>query len=386
MKKLILTLAVLGGSILAATAQPDINTRNYAFALIQPESPVFEGDSIVFKVYAPEARRVCITGSWENFYTENLMEKGDDGIWTYKIAMLPPEIYQYVYDIDGMVVLDPGNYSQTRDMYNYRSNLIIRGPESEPYFSQSSSQHGVLEKVWYQSESFGAQRRMSVYLPYGYDASDKSKTYPVLYLLHGGGGDEEAWPTLGRLCEIMDYMIEKKLCKPMIVVTPNINSYELAACETALPEKFIFNLQDPEFAAGDKFCNDLLYSIIPYIEEHYNTDGTKQNRGIAGLSMGGFMTMKLIGEHPDYFNEVGVFSSGSMGGDDAAAVKALKKDGYNNFMVVCGPNDIAYRGALGLVDNLKAADMDFSFISDLETGHVWQTWRKCLLWFAPEIF
>ena len=75
-----------------------------------------------------------------------------------------------------------------------------------------------------------------------------------------------------------------------------------------------------------------------------------------------------------------------MGGDDAAAVKALKKDGYNNFMVVCGPNDIAYRGALGLVDNLKAADMDFSFISDLETGHVWQTWRKCLLWFAPEIF
>lgn len=227
---------------------------------------------------------------------------------------------------------------------------------------------------------------MSVYLPYGYDASDKSKTYPVLYLLHGGGGDEEAWPTLGRLCEIMDYMIERKLCKPMIVVTPNINSYELAACETALPDKFIFNLQDPEFAAGDKFCNDLLYSIIPYIEEHYNTDGTKQNRGIAGLSMGGFMTMKLIGEHPDYFNEVGVFSSGSMGGDDAAAVKALKKDGYNNFMVVCGPNDIAYRGALGLVDNLKAADMDFSFISDLETGHVWQTWRKCLLWFAPEIF
>lgn len=127
MKKLILTLAVLGGSILAATAQPDINTRNYAFALTQPESPVFEGDSIVFKVYAPEARRVCITGSWENFYTENLMKKGDDGIWTYKIAMLPPEIYQYVYDIDGMVVLDPGNYSQTRDMYNYRSNLIIRG-------------------------------------------------------------------------------------------------------------------------------------------------------------------------------------------------------------------------------------------------------------------
>lgn len=372
--------------MLAATAQPDMNTRNYAFALTQPESPVFEGDSIVFKVYAPEAKNVYITGSWENFYVENLMKRGEDGIWTYKIAMLPPEIYQYVYDIDGMVVLDPGNYSQTRDMYNYRSNLIIRGSESEPYFSQSSSKHGVLEKVWYDSKSYGTQRRMSVYLPYGYDAADKGKTYPVLYLLHGGGGDEEAWPTLGRLCEIMDYMIERGLCKPMIVVTPNINSYELAACETALPDKFIFNLQDPEMQTGDKFCNDLLYSIIPYIEQHYNTVGDKAHRGVAGLSMGGFMTMKLIHEHPEYFNEIGVFSSGAMGGDAAASVKAIKKDGYNNFMVVCGPNDIAYRGSLELVDALKAENMDFDFYNDLETGHVWQTWRKSLLWFAPEIF
>ena len=172
----------------------------------------------------------------------------------------------------------------------------------------------------------------------------------------------------------------------MIVVTPNINSYELAACETALPDKFIFNLQDPEMQTGDKFCNDLLYSIIPYIEQHYNTVGDKAHRGVAGLSMGGFMTMKLIHEHPEYFNEIGVFSSGAMGGDAAASVKAIKKDGYNNFMVVCGPNDIAYRGSLELVDALKAENMDFDFYNDLETGHVWQTWRKSLLWFAPEIF
>lgn len=386
MKKIFFMLTAIGCSIVAAMAQPDMNTRNYAFAITQPESPIFEGDSIVFKVYAPEAKNVYITGSWENFYVENLMTKGSDGIWTYKIGMLPPEIYQYVYDIDGMVVLDPGNYSQTRDMYNYRSNLIVRGPESEPFFSQSSNEHGVLEKVWYQSASFGAQRRMSVYLPYGYDAADKNVKYPVLYLLHGGGGDEESWPTLGRLCEIMDYMIERGLCKPMIVVTPNINSYELAACETSLPEKFIFNLQDPEFAAGDKFCNDLLYSVIPYIEEHYNTAPGKANRGIGGLSMGGFMTMKLIKEHPEYFNEIGVFSSGAMNDDASEAIKPIKKEGYNNFMVVCGPNDIAYRGSLALVEALKAEDMDFDFFNALESGHTWQTWRKCLLRFAPVIF
>lgn len=386
MKKTIATLVAFACCISSVMAQPDMNTRNYAFAATQPESPVFEGDSIIFKVYAPEAKRVCITGSWENFYVENLMDKGEDGVWTYKMAMLPPEIYQYVYDIDGMVVLDPGNYSQTRDMYNYRSNLVIRGPESEAYFSQSSKRHGTLEKIWYQSESFGEQRRMSVYLPFGYDASDGRTKYPVLYLLHGGGGDEEAWPTLGRLCEIMDYMIDRGMCKPMIVVTPNINSYELAACETALPEKFIFNLQDPEFAAGDKFCNDLLYSIIPYIESHYNVAEGKENRGIGGLSMGGFMTMKLIRENPQYFNEIGVFSSGAMGGDAGESVRSIKKDGYNNFMVVCGPNDIAYRGALELVDALKAENMDFDFFNGLESGHTWQTWRKCLLRFAPVIF
>lgn len=385
MKKIIFTLAAFVGCVCAAGAQPDMNTRNYAFALTQPVSPVFEGDSIVFKVYAPEAKQVYITGSWENFYVENPMTRNEDGIWTYKMAMLPPEIYQYVYDINGMVVLDPGNYSQTRDMYNYRSNLIIRGDDSEAYFSQSSSTHGVLEKVWYPSESFGEQRRMSVYLPYGYDEKEDI-TYPVLYLLHGGGGDEESWPTLGRLCEIMDYMIDRGLCKPMIVVTPNINSFELAACETALPEKFIFDLQDPEFAAGDKFCNDLLYSIIPFIEKNYKAAPGKENRGIAGLSMGGFYTMKLIKEHPQFFNEVGVFSSGAMGGKPEDSIKPIKEDGYNTFMVVCGPNDIAYNGSLELVDALKAENMDFDFFNGLETGHVWQTWRKCLLRFAPVIF
>lgn len=384
MKRFLLIALGLVAAV-AATAQPDINTRNYAFSPMQQVSPVIEKDSITFKVYAPEAKQVFIVGSWTNFYSEQLMDKGADGIWTYKLAMLPPDIYQYVYDIDGMVVLDPGNYSQTRDMYNYRSNLIIRGPEDDPYFSQSSTRHGTLEKVWYESESFKGQRRMSVYLPYGYNKARKH-AYPVLYLIHGGGGDEEAWPSLGRICEIMDYMIEKGLCKPMVVVMPNLNSYEYAACETALPDKYIFNLRDPEFAKGDKFANDLRHSIIPFIESNYKVKAGKNSRAVAGLSMGGFMTTKLAYESPELFAHWGVFSAGGMGVSVRDAVKSVKNAGYKSFMVFCGPNDIAYRGALEMVEALKAEEMEFEFLNNVESGHTWQTWRVSIQHYAPTLF
>lgn len=385
MNKYILTVLGAIATCFVAGAQPDMNTRNYAFSENQQVSPIIGQDSITFKVFAPEAKNVYIVGSWTNFYSEQLMTKGEDGVWTYKLGMLEPDIYQYVYDIDGMVVLDPGNYSQTRDMYNYRSNLIIRGEENAAFFSQSSKQHGTLEKVWYESESFGGQRRMSVYLPYGYNKA-KAKTYPVLYLIHGGGGDEEAWPTLGRLCEIMDYMIERGLCKPMVIVTPNLNSYEMAACETALPDKYIFNLRDPEFAKGDKFANDLRHSIIPFVEANYKVKKGKLNRACAGLSMGGFMTSKLCKESPELFNHWGVFSAGASGMDATEVVKPVKKAGYKSFMVFCGPNDIAYRGALQLVEALKSENMDFVFINDLESGHTWQTWRQSIQAFAPTLF
>ena len=372
------------GTAGAQTRQPSkASNLNYAFTQLL-DSPEITDDAVTFRVLAPNAKRVCITGSWENFYTEQEMTLGEGGVWTYTMPKPAPDIYQYVFDIDGKVVLDPGNYSATRDMYNYRSNLIIRGEGTEPYFFQNSSEHGTLQKVWYDSKEFGGPRRMSVYVPYGF--SDKQK-YPVLYLQHGGGGDEEAWESLGRICEIMDYMIENGLCKPMIVVFPNGNASEMAACETALPEKFIFNMADPEFRTGSKYLKDLTGDIIPFVDSHYPVAADKAHRAVAGLSMGGGHTVTLMRTDPGLFDYYGVFSAGSMGASAKEALTSLKASGYKYLMVGCGPYDIAYDGAMGLVEALQAEQMPFTYYGeDLTSGHLWQTWRKCILRFLPHLF
>jgi len=359
--------------------------KNYAFTQLL-NSPEITDHSVIFRVLAPNARRVAITGSWENFYTEQEMTKGADGVWTYEMPLLPPDIYQYVFDIDGMVVLDPGNYSQTRDMYNYRSNLIIRGPGTEAYYAQNSTEKGRIEKVWYPSKEYERMRRVTVYLPYGYETT--AETYPVLYLQHGGGGDEEAWQTLGRITEIMDYMIENKLCKPMIVVMPNGNASEIAACETALPNKFLFSFADPEFRTGAKYLRDLRGDLMPFITRTFRVRDDKAGRAVAGLSMGGGHTITLMRESPDLYDYYGIFSAGAMARPDSPSpLIPLKETGYKFLMVGVGPYDMAYNGGMNLVEALQAENMPFTYYGEnLKSGHLWETWRKCILQFLPKLF
>jgi len=359
--------------------------KNYAFTQLL-NSPEITDHSVIFRVLAPNAKRVAITGSWENFYTEQEMTKGADGVWTYEMPLLPPDIYQYVFDIDGMVVLDPGNYSQTRDMYNYRSNLIIHGPGTEAYYAQNSREKGRIEKLWYPSGEYGCMRRVTVYLPYGYEST--AEAYPVLYLQHGGGGDEEAWQTLGRITEIMDYMIEHRLCKPMIVVMPNGNASEIAACETALPDKFLFSFADPEFRTGAKYLRDLRGDLMPFITRTFRVRDDKAGRAVAGLSMGGGHTVTLMRESPELFDYYGIFSAGAMSRPGTPSpLIPLKKAGYKFLMVGVGPYDMAYNGGMNLVEALQAEHMPFTYYGeDLKSGHLWETWRKCILRFLPELF
>lgn len=391
MKRTIALLVMLSLTVssvaFAQTRQKSMySPKNYAFTQLL-NSPEITDHSVIFRVLAPNAKRVAITGSWENFYTEQEMTKGEDGVWTYEMPLLPPDIYQYVFDIDGMVVLDPGNYSQTRDMYNYRSNLIIRGPGTEAYYSQSSTEKGRLEKIWYPSKAFDGMRRATVYLPYGYETS--GETYPVLYLQHGGGGDEEAWQTLGRISEIMDYMIENKLCKPMVVVLPNGNASEFAACETALPDNFLFSFADPEFRTGAKYLRDLRGDLMPFIADNFRVRDDKAGRAVAGLSMGGGHTCTLMRESPELFDYYGVFSAGGMrrDADAPSPLLPLKKAGYKFLMIGVGPYDMAYNGGMDLVEALQAEKMPFTYYGeDLKSGHLWETWRKCILQFLPKLF
>ncbi len=124
------------------------------------------------------------------------MTKDDDGVWSVTVGPMAPQLWGYWFIVDGVKALDPNNGETQRDGNRYDNLLMISGPESD-LWDFKDVPHGTVEQVWYPSPTLKqARRRMYVYLPPDYE--DSTAKYPVLYLLHGGGGDEDAWTTMGR--------------------------------------------------------------------------------------------------------------------------------------------------------------------------------------------
>ena len=208
-------------------------------------SPEVNADgTVTFRLYAPKAVKVEVTGDFlpqvkvktpmgeaEQPGVAQLKEDKDgvaqlkedkDGVWTYTSAPLAPELYYYTFKVDGMTYLDPSNVYMCRDIATYTNIFIVEKSEGDTgdLYSVNDVPHGNVSKVWYDSPTLKMKRRMTVYTPAGYD---KGGRYPVLYLLHGAGGDEDAWTTLGRAAQILDNLIAAGKVKPMIVVMPNGN-------------------------------------------------------------------------------------------------------------------------------------------------------------------
>lgn len=361
------------------------NAHSQTFGGPSLVSPEKNGDQMTFRIMAPNAEQVLISGSWMGFMEKAEMNRRPDGVWEYTVSGLAPDLYQYTFNVDGVTMADPNCLNQVRDGAAYRTWVAVKGTDSPaPYEFEASSHHGTLEKVWYEASVYGISRRLSVYLPYGY--AQGNEKYPVFYLQHGGGGDEEAWPTLGRICEIMDYMIERGLCRPMIVVMPNCNPVVAASHEIELPDADPEDRNDADFAEGLSHVRSMYTDIIPFVESHYRVLTGKHNRAIAGLSMGGIYTLNLTMERPDLFDYIGVLSMGTTPDKDALEqLRPVKDAGYSLYYVGCGKSDIAWENAERLLSGLDSLDMDYVYFGDVP-GHQWETWRKCILDFTPRIF
>jgi hypothetical protein len=179
-----------------------------------PASPEIHQDkTVTFRISAPKANEVTLSGSWEGA-TNLKMSKNDEGVWTTTVGPLPEQLFGYWYTVDGVKALDPGNSETQRDGSRFDSLLMISGPASD-LWDFKDVPHGTVQEVWYPSPTLKlASRRMTVYTPPDY--SSTTTRYPVLYLLHGGGGDEDAWITMGRANIILDNLIAKGKTKPMI--------------------------------------------------------------------------------------------------------------------------------------------------------------------------
>ena len=375
MKKFSLFLAILA---IAASLQAQ-ELSNFARGGRPVISPEIQGDSVTFRLKADYATVVKLSGSWmANPYGGTIdMVRGENNIWSVKIPLPAPEIYTYNFVVDGVAVNDPQNVLVQRDGTRYLPMLFVPGERSENYVE--ATKHGTVSHPWYDSKSLGYSRRLTVYTPYGYEANPKKK-YPVLYLLHGAGGDEEAWISMGRTAQIMDNLIEKGLAEPMIVVMPNGNPGQQAARTLNIPEKNI-NWRSEEFR--NAYVNSLCTEIVPFIEKNFRAIAKPESRAIAGLSMGGGHTISASILYPALFDYICPLSAAGQATPEQIAT--LKKAGVKLYFLACGDADFLFEGSKTLDKTLTEQGLDHTFfVSD--GGHTWSNWRLYLNTFARLLF
>ena len=362
MRKL-LYLIMTGVMTLTATAQETIGVNTGDIT-----SPEIRNDqSVVFRLFAPQAKEVSVEGDFlpktkvqtpmgEMEQTGRAaMTRDDKGLWTYESAPMAPEMHTYCFYVDGMRINDPSNVYMLRDIATYTNYFLIDGALSENYFVREVP-HGTVSKVWYPSPKLGMERRrMTVYTPAGYE--EGSKRYPVLYLLHGAGGDENAWSELGRAAQILDNLIAQGKAEPMIVVMPNGNG-----AQEAMPGEY---------------------------------PNSKRHRAIAGLSMGGFHSLWISANNPEQFDYIGLFSAAvSRQGQGENAWVYENLEGKMAKLFAQKPR--LYYIAIGNADFLIQDNTKFRQMLDskgypyeyweTDGGHIWANWRKYLNVFAQKLF
>ena len=365
-------------------------------------SPEINPDkTVTFRIAAPKAVKVQVTGDFlptEKIQTPfgevdapgtaDLIEK--DGVWEYTTPEpLKPELYSYTMLVDGLKINDPSNVFRIRDVKSVSDVFIIPGERADLYTIKDVP-HGSVSKVWYNSPTLGMDRRLTIYTPPGYETSGKS--YPVFYLLHGMGGDENAWTELGRASQILDNLIASGEAEPMIVVMTNGNaalqaapgesSLGFAAPTTQLPKTMdgSFESHFPE--------------VVKFVDSNYRTIKSKKARAIAGLSMGGFHSMQISKEYPDMFDYVGLFSAAIMPreGTDSPVYaninEKLKKQFAKNpalYWIAIGDSDFLYQANVDFRKKLDENGYPYTYY-ETPDGHIWKNWRIYLTEFVPQLF
>lgn len=396
MKKYILLFA-LAASAAGAQAQQALWGGSQ---IVSPE--IHPDKTVTFRIAAPNADSVQVTGDFLPTVKMQTpfgefdapgradMTKADGGVWEYTTpAPLAPELYSYTMLVDGLKINDPSNVHRIRDVQSITDVFLIPGDRAGLY-KISDVPHGTVAKVWYHSDTLGMDRRMTVYTPAGYETSGKE--YPVFYLLHGMGGDENAWTELGRAAQILDNLIAQGKAEPMIVVMTNGNADLQAAPGESSLGFAAPSMQLPKTMEGSFETH--FPEVVNFIDSNYRTKKEKSARAIAGLSMGGFHSMHISKQYPDMFDYVGLFSAAIMPSGEVTS--PIYQDIEGKLRVQFEKHPKLYWIGIGDKDFLYEANKQYRQLLDrnnyaytyYETpeGHIWKNWRIYLTEFVPLLF
>lgn len=370
-----------------------------AAPIVSPE--VKDDHTVTFRIQALAADSVQITGDFlptvkmktqwgmmDMPGTANLT-KDEKGIWTFTSQPLASDLYSYTVIIDGFKTTDPNNVYIIRDVASVFNVFIVGGGKADLY-SVNKVPHGSVTRRWYDSPGNAMARRMTIYTPAGYETSKEK--YPVLYLLHGAGGDEEAWIALGRASQILDNLIAQGKAKPMIVVMTNGNVIQEAASGEST-----MGYYKPSFMIEhtmDGLFEETFPDVIKFVESNYRVKAEKAGRAIAGLSMGGYHSLHISRYYPNLFDYVGLFSAAIIPNQNVkskvydnldATLETQMKNGYKLYWIGMGKTDFLYQSGVDFRAKLDKLGMKYTY-RESDGGHTWTNWRVYLSEFAPLLF
>ena len=345
-------------------------------------SPEVHADrTITFRVLAPAAHAVSVGGDMIQDQPRRPMTRDSAGVWSVTLGPFAPDIYDYTYQIDDVVVPDPVNPSFTLGPRTASSLIEVRGDSAELWDAQPVP-HGTVHINWYHSDAIGGLRAVYVYTPPGYESG--SERYPVLYLLHGAGFTQQGWTTTGRANFILDNLIAEGKSVPMVVVMP----YGHPQPATTI------GLNDPPQRDRSLVSEDLLQTVIPLVERTYRVDTDADHRAIAGFSMGGNQSLTIGLTHAELFHWVAGFSAAiprqqaalentfaEVLGHPEEANRTLKL-----LWTACGTDDRGWFPPNKLfADLLDQRGVHHTFVTT-PGAHQWQVWRRNFITLAPLLF
>jgi len=353
-------------------------------------SPVVNDGKVTFRLRAPDAKAVTVSG---DFGPDVALSRDAEGVWSTTVGALKPDVYVYYFIVDGVRLPDPVNPQVKIGYVSSTTTSIVNVPGNEPaFYDVQDVPHGEIRTLLYKSKSNDVVRELNVYLPPGYDASARQR-YPVLYLLHGFANDHHSWHRYGRANDILDNLLAKKAIKPFIVVMPL--GYGGAAVNgngTGIPPAGAGPFGG-DFALYER---DILEDVIPLIDGKYRTQANRENRAIMGFSMGGMQAGRFGLGHLDTFSHVGIMSAGLTGNPASAAIgpdpiaalsanAATVNKQLKLLWIACGVEDTAMTGARSTHEALQKAGIQHVFL-ETEGAHHWRVWRRYLRDVAPLLF
>lgn len=401
MNRVLLAAAVTCGMGVCASVSAQPPADCVPSVLNIPGAPypcVFPDHRIMFRVAAPDATKVRIRlGPGFD------MSKEPDGLW---YATTTPQVvgfHYYTVSIDGAVVADPATQTFFGGGW-YNSAIEVLDPEGD-YYRMKDVPRGSVRQRWYYSTVTQQWRRAYIYTPPDYDTNTKTK-YPVLYLMHGWGENEQGWHVQGHVDVIMDNLIAEQKAKPMIIVMENLNAVKQGESAALYHARNVTTQAVPapptppgQRPAGPRplgsavFTDMMLTDLIPMVERGFRAAPGREQRAMAGLSMGGMQTFTTALAHLDKFAYIGGFS-GSTGGrggfDPKTAHDGVLADAaaFNKKVKVLflGIGSEEGPGTKAFSDQLTQAGINNVFFLSPGTAHEWLTWRRCFKEFAPRLF